>query len=80
MADLADVANDRILLELDQRLAVRRSALPGRVEEECEECAVVIPFERVQALAKLECLRCVDCQRVHEQRLVGQARGSVVYG
>lgn len=68
MADIADIANDRMLLELDQRLAARGLTRPRYVAEECEDCGVPIPFERVQALAKMDCLRCVDCQGFHEKR------------
>lgn len=68
MADIADIANDRMLLELDQRLAARGLVRPRHVAEECEECGDPIPFERVQALAKMDCLRCVDCQGLHERR------------
>lgn len=68
MADIADIANDRIQIELDQRLAVHGLTRPRQVAEECEECGDPIPFERVQALAKLDCLRCVECQGFHERR------------
>lgn len=68
MADIADIANDRMLQELDQRLAARGLARPRYVAEECEECGDPIPFERVQALAKMDCLRCVDCQQIFERR------------
>lgn len=67
MADIADIANDRMLLELDQRLAARGLTRPRYVAEECEECGEPIPFERVQALAKMDCLRCVECQGVYER-------------
>lgn len=67
MADIADIANDRMLLELDQRLAARGLTRPRYVAEECEECGEPIPFERVQALAKMDCLRCFECQGVYER-------------
>ncbi|MER0040587.1 TraR/DksA C4-type zinc finger protein [Pseudomonas sp. MGal98] len=68
MADIADIANDRMQQELDHRLAQYRQAQPCPVSEECEECGDPIPFERVQALAKMPCLRCVECQGFHERR------------
>ncbi|WP_312247317.1 TraR/DksA C4-type zinc finger protein [Stutzerimonas nitrititolerans] len=71
MADNADRANDLVLERLDRTLAARVPAQPGRVLEECEECGDPIPFERVQALAKMECLRCVECQGYHERRVRG---------
>lgn len=66
MADIADIANDQMQQELDQRLAARGLARPRQVSEECEYCGITIPFARVQALAKMDCLRCVDCQGLHE--------------
>lgn len=71
MADNADRANDLVLERLDRSLAARVHVQPGRVLEECEECGDPIPFERVQALAKMECLRCVECQGFHERRARG---------
>lgn len=68
MADIADISNDRILLELDQRLAAHQLTRPRQVAEECEDCGDPIPFERVQALAKMDCLRCVVCQQFHERK------------
>lgn len=68
MADIADIANDRMQLELDQRLANLRHARACPVAEECEDCGDPIPFQRVQALAKMPCLRCVECQSFHERR------------
>lgn len=68
MADIADIANDNARLFLDAQLAARKPASPGRVLEECEECGDPIPFQRVQALAMSECLRCVECQTFHEKR------------
>lgn len=67
MADLADIANDRIQQELDQRLAAHGLTRQRQVSEECEYCGITIPFARVQALAKMDCLRCVDCQGFHER-------------
>lgn len=68
MADIADLANDRMQQELDQRLAAHGLSRPRQVSEECEYCGIEIPFERVQALAKMDCLRCVECQDSHERR------------
>lgn len=68
MADIADIANDRMLIELDRQLAARELARQCPVAEECEVCGITIPFERVQALAKLPCLRCVDCQAYLESK------------
>lgn len=72
MADIADIANDRMQIELDRQLAAREQARQCPVAEECEECGITIPFERVQALAKLPCLRCVDCQAYLESKGGGQ--------
>lgn len=72
MADIADVSNDNILLDLDRRLCALQLARPARVTDECEECGDSIPLDRVQALKKWECVRCVDCQQVHEFK---EARG-----
>ncbi|MGN0924715.1 TraR/DksA C4-type zinc finger protein [Ectopseudomonas mendocina] len=68
MAYLADVANDQMQIELDRQLEARQLARPCPVTEECEDCGDPIPFERVQALAKLPCLRCVDCQAYLESK------------
>lgn len=68
MADIADIANDRMQQDLDLRLANLRLARHCPVAEECEDCGDPIPFARVQALAKMPCLRCVECQGFHEQR------------
>ncbi|MCG6541732.1 conjugal transfer protein TraR [Pseudomonas sp. KSR10] len=66
MADIADVTNDRILDELDQRLAARKLSGPRRVAEECEECGVKIPEERHKALLGRDCLLCAYCQTATE--------------
>nr|WP_244158254.1 TraR/DksA C4-type zinc finger protein [Pseudomonas flavescens] len=55
-------------LRLDHQLASLRLARQCPVAEACEECGDVIPVERVQALAKMPCLRCVECQDLHERR------------
>lgn len=68
MADAADIANDLMQLRIDQQLAARERVRQCPVAEECEDCGDPIPFERVQALAKLPCLRCVECQALHERR------------
>lgn len=68
MADAVDIANDRMLDEMDRRLANHALARQCPVAEECEDCGDPIPFEHVQALAKLPCLRCVECQGYHERK------------
>jgi len=68
MADIADIANDRMQQDLDQRLANLKLARDCPVAEECEDCGDPIPFERVQALAKMPCLRCVECQGFYERK------------
>lgn len=64
--DIADIANDNILLDLDRRLCALQLARPVRVTDECEECGDSIPLGRVEALKKSECVRCFDCQQMHE--------------
>ncbi len=66
--DNADIANDIMLERMERQLAARKPARVPVPAEECEGCGEPIPFERVQALAKLPCLRCVDCQQLHEKR------------
>lgn len=68
MADIADVSNDNIQKDLDRRLFALQLARPGRIVDECEECGDSIPLGRVEALKKLECVRCFDCQQVREQK------------
>lgn len=68
--DIADIANDNILQELDRRLIARQLAQPGRIVDECEDCGDSIPLGRVQALKKSECVRCFDCQQIHERKEV----------
>lgn len=67
MADIADVANDLVLLRMEQQLAARQ---PGLVvtAEDCEDCGGPIPLARQQALAGRGCLRCVECQQWHERK------------
>ncbi|MBD9657504.1 TraR/DksA C4-type zinc finger protein [Pseudomonas sp. PDM12] len=68
MADIADIANDLMQSRLDHQLASRRLPMHCPVVEACEECGDLIPVERIQALIKMPCLRCVECQGLHEQR------------
>ncbi|WP_416311151.1 TraR/DksA C4-type zinc finger protein [Pseudomonas sp. W03] len=67
MADIADIANDNILLLNEVRLASRKPA-EVQVAEECEDCGSEIPEARRLALIGRDCIRCIDCQTIHELR------------
>lgn len=65
MADIADIANDYVLRQQELRLAARKPAMV-EVSEECQSCGEPIPQARLQALAASGCVRCVECQALHE--------------
>ena len=65
--DIADIANDNLLLQLEQRLAVRQPA-QGESAEDCEDCGEPIPAARRLALAGRGCVRCIECQWLAERR------------
>lgn len=67
MADIADVANDLVLLRMEQQLAARQPGL-GESAEDCESCGGEIPAARRPALAGRGCVRCVECQQWHERQ------------
>lgn len=67
MADIADIANDHAQVMLDAQLAARKQG-GGVVVEDCESCGSEIPEQRRLALVGHGCLRCVDCQQLHERR------------
>lgn len=69
MSDPADLANDYAEQFLQRSLDAQRQAA-GQVTGgalECEDCDVVIPQARREALPF--CSTCVDCQSVRETRL-----------
>lgn len=59
MADEIDIANDRILADIERRVAAARKqpTLPGA--EICDECEDDIPTERQAIGARL----CIECQK-----------------
>lgn len=69
MADLVDraQARERELLEdaLAQQAAKRARSGPSRTF--CSDCGDMIPAARRQAVPG--CVRCVDCEEIHERRL-----------
>lgn len=67
MADIADIANDNAQLLLDAQLASRKQG-GGVVQAECDGCGDEIPEARRVALAGHGCLRCIECQTLHERR------------
>lgn len=67
MADLADLANDYAEQFLERSLN-ERSRAAGQVTGgalECEDCDIVIPQARREALPF--CSTCVDCQAARER-------------
>lgn len=62
MADVVDRANDRMMQELEARLAAR--PVPGLAVRWCEVCGVEIPPARRAAVPG--CRTCIDCQQVRE--------------
>ena len=66
MADIADIANDNAQLLLDAQLASRKQG-GGVVAAECDDCGDLIPEGRREALAGHGCLRCIECQTLHEK-------------
>ncbi len=65
--DIADIANDNLLLQLEQRLAARPS-VQGVSAEDCEDCGDPIPPARQVAMAGRGCVRCIECQGLAERR------------
>ncbi|MCY1311011.1 phage/conjugal plasmid C-4 type zinc finger protein, TraR family [compost metagenome] len=65
--DIADIANDNLLLQLEQHLAARQPA-EGVSAEDCEDCGDPIPVARRLALAGRGCVRCIECQGQAERR------------
>lgn len=67
MADIADVANDRVDLFLELALAARRATTQGRESlTECMDCDEPIPEAR--RLAAKGCHRCIDCQGTADKK------------
>jgi phage/conjugal plasmid C-4 type zinc finger TraR family protein len=66
MADIADRANDQADYLL--RVALGRRVLPSQQPsaEFCEDCGVVIPLRRHQAVPG--CQTCISCQDLRERR------------
>lgn len=67
MADNADIADGLIENSLERSLALLRSARPRGRTEVCVGCEEPIPADRQAALSGMGCLRCLDCQQVHDQ-------------
>lgn len=65
MADAADITDERISAELEERLA-RRVRYEGISAEECGECGDEIPPARRLALPGVT--RCVTCADIAERR------------
>ncbi|WP_330114904.1 TraR/DksA C4-type zinc finger protein [Pseudomonas sp. JS3066] len=74
MADDVDMANDAMLLQLEQQIAARQPAQGGAVAEDCEDCGEVIPEGRRLAMAGRGCTRCIECQGRHDRKR------AVIYG
>lgn len=68
MADLADIANDHVLLQLEDSLAALQAWSIIEEADDCHTCGDPIPEARRRALAGRSCVRCVDCQAMHELR------------
>jgi len=71
MADIADIANDRAQVQLDDLLATRR-VFSGVSALVCEECGIEIPPAR--RIAVQGCTHCIDCQSLNEE-IGGRGRG-----
>ncbi|MCY1297051.1 phage/conjugal plasmid C-4 type zinc finger protein, TraR family [compost metagenome] len=69
--DIADIANDSVLLQMEQRLAARQPAQGGASAEECADCGDPIPPARRLAMAGRGCVRCIECQGLAERRARG---------
>ncbi|CDF82633.1 hypothetical protein PKB_1268 [Pseudomonas knackmussii B13] len=65
MADIADIANDHVLQQQEQRLAARKPAVV-EISEECHQCGDPIPPARLVALAGQGCVHCIECQTILE--------------
>ncbi len=65
MADIADIANDHVLQQQELRLAARKPA-EVEISDECHDCGCPIPPARLVALAGRSCVRCIECQALHE--------------
>lgn len=59
MADEIDIANDRILADIERRVAAARKQPVELGNEFCEECEDEMPSERRAIGAKL----CIECQK-----------------
>lgn len=68
MADNADRAVDEYAVHEQARAAALlvRAAPVHRLG--CEECDAPIPLERRRALVGRDCLLCIDCQQLLEQK------------
>lgn len=64
MADLADIANDRAQVQLDDLLATRQ-VFSGFSALVCEDCGIEIPPAR--RVAVQGCTHCFDCQSLNER-------------
>lgn len=72
MTDIADNANDTAQFNND--LAIRQHAIDHALPAqhvvdgvvECMDCGIDIPADRLAALP--HCVRCIDCQTMHEIR------------
>ena len=69
MADEADLAGDRIEIEMERIMAAFKPAT-GESLSECEACGNDIPEAR--QIAVKGCTLCIECQSVRE--LMGRAR------
>lgn len=60
MADEADLANDRMMAELESAIAAARG-IPGPLESanECIDCGLLIPSARQIAIPGVQ--HCVEC-------------------
>ena len=67
MVDIVDTASDYEQQAMEVALANHKpkSLL---VRHFCEDCDVVIPGERIKALAGRGVTRCVDCQSIFENK------------
>lgn len=72
MADDADLANDIVLLRLEEALAARAGASVRESRVDCIDCDDPIPESR--RVAARGCVRCGDCQTLHEDRRAQYAR------
>lgn len=72
MTDFIDRANDTAQFNNDLAIHQHRidHALPAQLVVdgvvECIDCGVDIPADRLEALP--DCVRCIDCQTIHEIR------------